>query len=61
MTIKRQYLHAAYTASLGVLTCIGWLAIGQADDAPGAGLIGFAALFSSLVVAYTIARASPAS
>ena len=56
MKTKRTYLLAAYTVLLGVLAFVGWLSIGQSDDAPGAGMIGFAALLSSFVVAYRVAR-----
>jgi hypothetical protein len=53
------YLLAAYIILLGILALVGWLYIGQTDDAPGAGLIGFAAMLSSLVVAYRVARSKP--
>ena len=53
---KGTYLLAAYTILLGSLACVGWLYMGQTDDAPGAGLIGITALLSSLIVAYRIAR-----
>jgi len=52
----RNYFLAAYVVLLGGLALIGWLYIGQADDAPGAGMVGFAAMLSSLVVAYRVAR-----
>lgn len=42
---------------LGVLACIGWLHIGHVDDAPGAGMIGIAALVTSLVAAIRLYRA----
>ena len=57
--MPRSYLLAAYTILLGILACVGWLYIGQTDDAPGAGMIGFAALLSSLVFAYRVARSDP--
>jgi hypothetical protein len=60
MKITHTYLLAAYTVLLGVLACLGWLLIGQSDDAPGAGMIGFAALLSSFFVAYRIARGAAA-
>ncbi|QIL01357.1 hypothetical protein G7078_00135 [Sphingomonas sinipercae] len=60
MANARSYFLAAYVVLLGGLALIGWLYIGQADDAPGAGMIGFAALLSSLVVAYRVARAERA-
>jgi hypothetical protein len=55
----RAYLLAAYTILLGILACVGWLYTGQTDDAPGAGMIGIAALLSSLVVAFRVARIEP--
>ena len=60
MKTKHTFLLAAYTVLLGVLACMGWLFIGQTDDAPGAGMIGFAALLSSLFVAYRIVRPTTA-
>ena len=59
MNTHHRYWLAAYTTLLGVLAFLGWLYIGQSDDAPGAGLIGFAALLSSLMIAYRIARTKP--
>jgi len=59
MKTTRTYLLAGYTVLLGILSCMGWLYIGQTDDAPGAGMIGIAALLSSLVVAYRVARNEP--
>ena len=56
MSTMRTYLLAAYTILSGILACVGWLYIGQTDDAPGAGMIGFAALLSSLIVAYRVAQ-----
>ncbi len=55
----RTYVLAAYNILLGILAFTGWLYIGQADDAPGAGMIGSLALLTSLVVGYRIARARP--
>jgi len=55
----RTYLLAAYIILLGILACVGWVYIGQTDDAPGAGMIGFAALLSSLVIGYRVARSEP--
>lgn len=43
MNTKHPYLLAAYIILLGMLILIGWLFIGHADDAPGAGMIGIAA------------------
>ena len=60
MTTMQTYLLAAYTVLLGALACFGWLFIGQSDDAPGAGMIGFAALLSSVFVAYLIVRRTAA-
>ncbi|UUR09355.1 hypothetical protein [Sphingomonas glaciei] len=60
MKITQNYLLAAYTVLLGALACVGWLFIGQSDDAPGAGMIGFAALLSSFFAAYRIARMATA-
>tara|TARA_B100000678_G_scaffold17178_1_gene13497 strand:- start:788 stop:976 length:189 start_codon:yes stop_codon:yes gene_type:complete len=57
MNSQYRWLIAAYIVLLGVLACLGWLYIGQDDDAPGAGMIGFAALLSSLVVGYRFIRA----
>jgi hypothetical protein len=57
MNKTRTYMLAAYTIVLGILAFIGWLYIGQTDDAPGAGMIGFLALLSSLVVGFRITRA----
>jgi hypothetical protein len=57
VSTTHTYVLAAYTVLLGMLAFIGWLYIGQADDAPGAGMIGFFALLSSVVVGYRIARA----
>ena len=59
MRPTRTYLLAAYILLLGALACVGWLYIGQSDDAPGAGMIGFVASLSSIVVAYRVARARP--
>lgn len=56
MSTMRPYLLPAYIVLLGILTCVGWLYMGQTDDAPGAGMIGIAALLSSLLVAYQFAR-----
>lgn len=56
MNTKHPYLLAAYIILLGMLTLIGWLFIGHADDAPGAGMIGIAAMLFSLVIAYRVAR-----
>jgi hypothetical protein len=53
---KGAYLLAAYLTLLGILACLGWLYMGQADDAPGAGMIGISALLSSLIVGYRVAR-----
>ncbi|NIJ25204.1 hypothetical protein [Sphingomonas japonica] len=55
MNTTRNYLMAGYIVLLGILTAIGWLQIGQTDDAPGAGMIGLFAFLSSLIVAYRIA------
>ena len=59
MSTTRTYVLAAYTMLLGTLAFIGWLHIGQADDVPGAGRIGFVALLSSWDVGFRIARAKP--
>jgi hypothetical protein len=59
VSTTRNYVLAAYTILLGILALVGWLYIGHADDAPGAGIIGFISLLSSLVVGYRIARAKP--
>lgn len=59
MNSTRNYLLASYIMVLGILALVGWLYIGQTDDAPGAGMIGFAALLSSLVMAYRITRLKP--
>ena len=59
MNSTRNYLLASYIMFLGILALVGWLYIGQTDDAPGAGMIGFAALLSSLVMAYRITRLKP--
>ena len=56
---NRTYLLAAYIFLLGILALVGWLYIGQTDDAPGAGMIGFAALLSSLVIAYRVSLRKP--
>jgi hypothetical protein len=56
MCTTRAYLLAGYIISLGILALVGWLYIGQTDDAPGAGMVGFAALLSSLAVGYRITR-----
>lgn len=56
MNTRGTYLLSAYTILLGILACVGWLYMGQADDAPGAGMIGISALLSSLIVAYRVAR-----
>lgn len=56
VSTMRTYLLPAYIVLLGILACVGWLYMGQTDDAPGAGMIGLAALLSSLVVAYRVAR-----
>ena len=56
---NRTNLLAAYIILLGILALIGWLYIGQTDDAPGAGMIGFAALLSSLVIAYRVSLRKP--
>ena len=61
MKITHTYLLAAYTVLLGALACFGWLFIGQSDDAPGAGMIGYAALLSSFFAAYLIARGQRSS
>ena len=52
----RAYLLAGYIIALGMLALVGWLYIGQTDDAPGAGMIGFVALLSSLAVGQRVAR-----
>ena len=59
MNSTRNYLLASCIMVLGFLALVGWLYIGQTDDAPGAGMIGFAALLSSLVMAYRITRLKP--
>lgn len=53
---NRTYLLAAYIILLGILALVGWLYIGQTDDAPGAGMIGFAAFLSSLAIGYRVTR-----
>ena len=55
----RTYLLAAYIILLGILALVGWLYIGQTDDAPGAGMIGFAALLSSIDIAYRVSLRMP--
>ena len=47
---------AGYVIVLGILALLGWLYIGQTDDAPGAGMIGFAAFLSSLAIGYRVTR-----
>ena len=56
MNTTRTYLLAAYIILLGIVALVGWLYIGQTDDAPGAGMIGFAALLSSLAIGYRVTR-----
>lgn len=53
---SRPYLLAAYIVLLGTLALVGWLYIGHVDDAPGAGMIGIAAIFSSLIIAFRVTR-----
>lgn len=59
MNRTRTYLLALFIILLGILALIGWLYIGQTDDSPGAGMIGFAALVTSVVIAYRVTRTKP--
>lgn len=56
MNDRRHYPLTAYIVLLGATACLGWLYAGQIDDAPGAGLIGIVAMFSSFFVAYRLAK-----
>lgn len=60
MNTPRHYLLAAYIVTLGILALVGWLYIGQSDDAPGAGMIGIAAMASSLIIAFRVMRSKHA-